>query len=49
VRAGVARGEDIAEMLPHAHRVISNLKTWLRGTCRGVSELQLQAYLDEEI
>ena len=27
--------------------MISNLKTWLRGTYRGVSERQLQAYLDE--
>ncbi len=34
-------------MLPRVHRVTSNLKTWLRGTYRGVSERQLQAYLDE--
>ena len=46
-RAGLVLGEDIAEMLPRVHRVISNLKTWLRGTYRGVSELQLQVYLDE--
>ena len=32
---------------PPGHRVISNLKVWLRGTNRGVSERQLQAYLDE--
>jgi ISXO2-like transposase domain len=34
-------------VLPRVHRVFSNLKTWLRGTYRGVSERQLQAYLDE--
>ena len=34
-------------MLPRVHRTISNLKTWLRGTYRGVSEHQLQVYLDE--
>ncbi len=46
-RAGLLLGEDIGEVLPRAHRTISNLKTWLRGTYRGVSEHQLQAYLDE--
>ncbi len=46
-RAGLVVGEDIGEMLPRVHRIISNLKTWLRGTYRGVSEHQLQAYLDE--
>lgn len=45
-RAGLALGEDPGQVLPHAHRAISNLKTWLRGTYRGVSELQLQVYLD---
>lgn len=44
-RAGPALGEDIGEALPRAHRVISNLKTWLRGTYRTVSELQV--YLDQ--
>jgi ISXO2-like transposase domain len=34
-------------VLPRVHRVISNLKTWLQGTYRGVSERQMQAYLDE--
>jgi hypothetical protein len=33
--------------LPHVHRVISNFKTWLRGTYRGVSHHQMQVYLDE--
>jgi len=46
-RAGLVLGEDIGEMLPRVHRIISNLKTWLRGTDRGVSERQLQVYLDE--
>lgn len=47
LRAGRRLGEDGLEVLPRAHRVISNLKTWLEGTYRGVSERQLQAYLDE--
>ena len=46
-RASLALGEDLGQVLPHAHRAIGNLKTWLRGTYRGVSELQLQVYLDE--
>ncbi len=29
------------------HRVISNLKSWLQGTHRGVSGEHLQIYLDE--
>jgi hypothetical protein len=31
------------------HRVISNLKSWLQGTHRGVSTDQLQVYLDEYV
>ncbi len=38
---------EVPDLLPKAHRIISNLKTWLRGTYRGVSEAQLQVYLDE--
>jgi hypothetical protein len=34
-------------MLPRAHRSVSNLKAWLHGTHRGVSEQHLQVYLDE--
>lgn len=34
-------------VLPRAHRAISNLKTWLGGTHRGVSPQHLQVYLDE--
>ena len=40
-------GRDAALALPHVHRAISNLKTWLRGTYRGVSKQQMQVYLDE--
>ena len=40
-------GKDAAVALPHVHRVISNFKTWLRGTYRGVSDQQMQVYLDE--
>jgi len=47
LRAEGIVGRDAALALPHVHRVISNLKTWLRGTYRGVSQQQAQAYLDE--
>jgi transposase-like protein len=40
-------GRDAARALPRVHRVISNFKTWLRGTYRGVSDHQMQVYLDE--
>jgi transposase-like protein len=46
-RAARARGEDIDEILPRVHRAISNLKSWLQGTHRGVSGEHLQVYLDE--
>jgi transposase-like protein len=36
-------------LLPHAHRAISNLKTWLRGTYHGVSASKLPTYLDEYV
>lgn len=35
------------EILPRAHRAISNLKTWLAGTHHGASVKHLQVYLDE--
>ena len=41
------RGEDPDEILPRVHRAISNLKSWLQGTHRGVSGGHLQVYLDE--
>lgn len=34
-------------LLPRVHRAISNLKAWLLGTHRGVSNEHLQVYLDE--
>lgn len=35
------------QVVPLAHRVISNLKVWLNGTHHGVGRPHLQAYLDE--
>jgi transposase-like protein len=35
------------QSLPRAHRAISNLKAWMHGTHRGVSDEHLQVYLDE--
>ena len=35
------------DVVPHAHRAISNLKAWLLGTHRGVGADQLPVYLDE--
>lgn len=46
-RAARAAGEDIDEILPRVHRAISNLKSWLQGTHRGVSGEHLHVYLDE--
>lgn len=45
-RAAKRDGDD-DPVLPRVHRAISNFKTWLRGTHRGVSNEQLQVYLDE--
>ena len=39
--------ERSAEILPWAHTVFSNLKTWIRGTFHGVSIKHLQRYLEE--
>ncbi|MCG3183364.1 MAG: hypothetical protein ICCCNLDF_01459 [Planctomycetes bacterium] len=39
--------ERAAKILPHVHRVFSNLKSWLIGTHHGVSPQHLQAYLNE--
>jgi transposase-like protein/predicted RNA-binding Zn-ribbon protein involved in translation (DUF1610 family) len=40
-------GSRAAKILPWAHVVISNLKTWLRGTFHGVSHKHLHRYLTE--
>jgi len=37
------------ELLPRAHRSVSNLKAWLHGTHRGVGDPHLQVYLDEYV
>ncbi len=42
----VAAGE---QLLPRAHRAISNLKAWMHGTHLGVSDQHLQVYLDEYV
>jgi transposase-like protein/predicted RNA-binding Zn-ribbon protein involved in translation (DUF1610 family) len=36
-----------SSIVPGAHRVVSNLKTWLRGTHRGVGADHLERYLEE--
>ncbi len=48
-RPGRVAADDLEEILPRVHRVISNLKTWLQGTHRGVSKEHLQVYLDEYV
>jgi transposase-like protein len=45
-RALRAAGGD-EDLVPRLHRAVSNLKSWLRGTHRGVSSDHLQVYLDE--
>jgi transposase-like protein len=42
----VAPGE---QLLPRAHRAISNLKAWIHGTHRGVADEHLPVYLDEYV
>jgi len=41
--------ENAPKVLPHVHRVFSNLKSWLIGTHHGVSKQHLQAYLNEYV
>jgi len=43
------RANPDEQLLPRVHRAISNLKSWLRGTHRGVSSSHLQVYLDEYV
>lgn len=38
-----------AQLLPRAHRAISNLKAWLHGTHRWASREHLPVYLDEYV
>jgi transposase-like protein len=37
------------QLLPRAHRAIANLKAWMDGTHRGVSDKHLPVYLDEYV
>jgi len=46
-RRPARRDQDGEDVLPKAHRAISNLKAWMHGTHRGVSDQHLQSYLDE--
>jgi len=48
-QAKAKRDGDTDPVLPRAHRAISNFKSWLRGTHRGVSAEHLQVYIDEFI
>lgn len=41
--------ERASVILPHIHRIFSNLKTWLLGTHHGVSPQHLPAYLNEYV
>ncbi len=41
------RPDRAAELLPWAHTIFSNLKTWLRGTSHGVSKKHLDHSLQE--
>jgi hypothetical protein len=38
---------DVVSIVPGAHRVAANLKTWLHGTHRGVGAQHLERYLEE--
>ncbi len=40
-------GRQSVHLLPWAHTVFGNLKTWLRGTFHGVSPKHLQRYLNK--
>jgi transposase-like protein len=48
-RSQRAAGPDDEPILPRAHRAISNLKIWLAGTHRRVSNEHVQVYLDEYV
>jgi ISXO2-like transposase domain len=37
------------QLLPRAHRAVSNLKAWMHGTHRDVSDAHLPVYLDEYV
>ena len=43
----IRKAGDEVSLVPGVHRVVSNLKTWLRGTHRGVGADHLERYLEE--
>ena len=43
------RAQPGEQLLPRAHRAVSNLKAWLHGTHRWASPQHLPAYLDEYV
>ena len=43
------RADPGEQLLPRAHRAVSNLKAWLHGTHRWASREHLPAYLDEYV
>jgi len=43
------RAEPGEHLLPRAHRAVSNLKAWMHGTHRDVSDEHLPVYLDEYV
>jgi hypothetical protein len=45
--AALRRAGEEPDAVPGAHRIASNLKTWLRGTHHGVGADHLDHYLDE--
>lgn len=46
-QAALRRAGMEPDAVPGVHRVVSNLKTWLRGTHHGVGADHLDRYLDE--
>lgn len=46
-RVHLAIPSDKGQAMPEIHRLIFNLKNWIRGTHHRLSEFHLQAYLDE--
>ena len=46
-RIHLAIPSDKGESMPEIHRLIFNLKNWIRGTHHKVSKIHLQEYLDE--
>lgn len=48
-QAAMKRAGEEPDAVPGVHRVVSNLKTWLRGTHHGVGADHLDRYLDEYV